>query len=51
MSLGDRCLTRLIKGTILKKKKKTNYTKVRYALKIELKYGTVKGARHVVHKF
>ena len=32
----DRCLTRLIEGTV---RKKTKTNKVRYASKIELKYG------------
>ena len=55
MSLMGRCLTRLIEGKV---SKKTYRTKVRYASKIELKYGTlvswygtVKGVKYVVRKF
>ena len=40
MSLMDRCSTRVIEGTV---RKKTYHTKVRYASKIELNYGKVRG--------
>ena len=49
LSLMNYCSTRLITGTV--RKKKTTVPEVRFASNIELKYGTVKDAKYVVCKF